>query len=307
MSVNPIIFDTDPGIDDTIALLYAKLMGCKTLAWVTVFGNASIDDVTTNAFMLRAFLRQPEIPIYKGSVKPLFKDGIQAECHGTTGIGDFSYPIPPADCIAGSAIEFYTKLLQSNESARILCLGPLTNIAESIQANGMMADNLKTKLIFLGGVFGAPGNVSPVAEFNVYNDPDAFEIVLSSGCLPVIIPAEVCRLVTVSRSEIGAAVPASLKDSVHKLVDGFIDYYTNDLSYGGFAGGVLYDLLVIMYACHPELFEGEYCCVSVDTSNGSNRGKTDIIQSTPNAFVIRSVNASAVKQRLFNALSQAGF
>lgn len=181
-----IILDTDPGIDDTLAIILA-LNSPELLveAITTVAGNVSQDKAHDNALKILEFLRVDDIPVAKGALKPLLKDVKNSEgFHGPDGLGDAVLPTPKLRSYEKSAIDVIKeKAEELSGELIIVAIGPLTNIASSIIAYPGITTRIK-ELIIMGGAFNVTsygyGNVTPVAEFNIWIDPEAAKIVLNS-------------------------------------------------------------------------------------------------------------------------------
>ena len=273
--MNPIIIDTDPGIDDALAILLACNLGLDIRAVTTVFGNSTIENCTNNAKYILNNLSGTS-PLYIGSSKPVTGEAMLASSHGESGLGNIdttnaqyshTQEMPAADYLA-TGLDFTHSLL---------CLGPLTNLANALAKN---PETLKhtDKLIIMGGAFSARGNITKFAEFNAYNDPEALKIVLDSaqkyGVETVIIPIEVCQKVTLSYAEL-QTLEASMTalPAIHDIVKPYIDYYVTDAEHGGFNGAVMYDLLVPLYLAKPDLFETKTARVDVALTS-EERGQT---------------------------------
>jgi len=294
------VIDTDPGVDDAMALAFAWGAELPVMAITTVFGNTSKDQCTQNALILRSLFHKESIPVYAGSSKPLKKETRLAESHGANGLGNFSGKTMNTSCASGNAQEYLSSI---KEPTTLLCLGPLTNIATFIQSNPKNINSIE-KIILLGGVFWELGNVSPYAEFNIYNDPDALDVVLKSGISTVIIPADACRSVTVTKEELDTQLKNAIaREHFRKISDVFIEYYQNNPTYGGFSGGVMYDVLVIGYVLKPDFFIIENFSISVDCSDAETRGKTSISSDGSEVQIVRSVDAAALKRSFFAAIN----
>ncbi len=294
------IIDTDPGVDDALALAFAWGANLPIAGITTVYGNASLKQCTENALTLRATFGKYATPIYMGSEIPLKKSMRLAESHGEKGMGNFMANLGLQDRSQGTFLSLFERLQQP---VTMLCLGPLTNIANLARQHPDQLQHIE-RIILLGGVFWGEGNVSPYAEFNIYNDPDALDILLNTKIPLVIIPADACRLVTISKEDLDNALAnAALREQFHKISDVFIEYYQNNTQYGGFSGGVMYDILVIGYALYPELFTVEPHKIVVDCNDGPRRGQTSFSEKGVSASVVRTVEADKLKNAFFSAVN----
>ena len=172
--------DTDGGIDDTLALILAfNAENLKILGITTVAGNVNVEKATKNVLNFLEIYELENIPVYKGSSKPLIKDLITAEyVHGSDGIGNLNLPQPIINAINEDYIEILKDIIDENPNELILItLGPLTNIAKLIKKHPNTVEKLK-EIIIMGGAFFVPGNVTEHAEFNIFVDAEAANIVM---------------------------------------------------------------------------------------------------------------------------------
>ena len=178
-----IIIDTDPGIDDAIAILLALSAEkeLEVLALTTVNGNVDVEKNTKNACRILEVAGRCDIPVYKGSNKPLVREKRGgAGVHGEDGLGDTGLPEPTKAPEAEDAVDFLVrKAREEKGNLTLLPIGPLTNIAKAVQRDPEFAKNIKEVVIMGGGE--KLGNVTPVAEFNFWEDPEAAKIVFAAG------------------------------------------------------------------------------------------------------------------------------
>lgn len=179
-----LIIDTDPGIDDSMAILMAfQTHEVDIIGLTTVFGNVSTEDASRNALLLCEIAGRPDIPVAEGSPEPL-KGGIPRVAdfvHGCDGLGNIYLPPPNMKKIEKSAAEFLVdKVSEYPGEVSVLALGPLTNIALAIKKDSSFSSKVK-RIVVLGGAFFCLGNVNPAAEANIYGDPEAADIVFTSG------------------------------------------------------------------------------------------------------------------------------
>lgn len=178
-----IIIDTDPGIDDAVAILLALAAKDKldVLALTTVNGNVGIDQVTKNAFKILDVAGRADIPVYKGNGKPLLRENDHCEeFHGDDGLGNLDMPDSEREPENESAVDFLIrKVREEKGEITLVPIGPLTNIAEAVQRDPEFVKNVKEIVIMGGAEHG--GNMSPHAEFNFWTDPEAAKIVFEAG------------------------------------------------------------------------------------------------------------------------------
>ncbi|KAK6140000.1 hypothetical protein DH2020_026274 [Rehmannia glutinosa] len=184
-----IIIDTDPGIDDSMAILMAfQSPDLEILGLTTIFGNVTTEDATRNALHLCELAGRPDIPVAEGSTEPLKRGTprIADFVHGSNGLGNIVIPPPKSkksEKSEKSASEFLVeKVSEYPGEVSILALGPLTNLAlvSCYKEDSSFASKVK-RVVVLGGAFFALGNVNPAAEANIYGDPEAADIVFTCG------------------------------------------------------------------------------------------------------------------------------
>jgi len=199
MQARRVIIDTDPGIDDALALILAfRSPELKVEAITTVAGNVPLEDATRNALQVLEVLDLSEPPpVARGAAKPLTREPLAARhVHGEDGLGDIAgllradgsvrYPEPTLSPVSESAVEVILELLRENpDEISIIALGPLTNIALAFEADPGVFSQVK-ELIVMGGAVNGIGNVAETAEFNFYADPHAASQVLRSG-IPIVV------------------------------------------------------------------------------------------------------------------------
>jgi pyrimidine-specific ribonucleoside hydrolase len=184
----PIVIDTDPGVDDAVAIMLALASPEVELrAVTTVFGNVALDATTANAGRLLALCDRADVPIAMGAARPLVhpQRELAAEWHGNDGLGGraatLPTPVPPG---TSTAIELLADVLRgSEEPVTLVPIGPLTNIALLLAAHPELTPRIG-RIVWMGGSLGA-GNTSGVAEFNAHCDPEAAHRVLTQADVPV--------------------------------------------------------------------------------------------------------------------------
>jgi inosine-uridine nucleoside N-ribohydrolase len=198
-----LIIDTDPGVDDAVAILMALAVPeIKILGLTTVGGNVPLARTTRNALALLQAAGRSEIPVAKGASRPLrgrFKYAPQF--HGPGGLSH-RLPDPSVGPVTKGAVEFLYDQLTADEPGEVavVALGPLTNIAQLLWERPFALEQAKN-IIVMGGAVNAPGNVTPKAEFNIYSDPVAAEVVLASGLPITLVDLAACRQVGISREQ----------------------------------------------------------------------------------------------------------
>lgn len=178
-----LIIDTDPGIDDALALLLAlsAKSELEVEAITTVNGNVGVDQVTKNVFRILDVAGRSDIPVYKGNGKPLMRENDNCEeFHGDDGLGNLGFKEVPGTVKEEHAVDFLIrKVREEKGEITLVPIGPLTNIAQAVQKDPEFAKNVKEVVIMGGAEHG--GNMSPHAEFNFWTDPEAAKIVFQAG------------------------------------------------------------------------------------------------------------------------------
>ena len=256
MTRKKVIFDTDPGVDDAMALLFLKgRADVELLAVTTVFGNAHVDITTRNALYLTDRF-DITTPVYRGAVDPLVQKRLEAPAfvHGHDGLGDVGvadgFHAEPA---VGAAHERIVELVRANPGeVTILAVGPLTNLALALQADPAVA-GLAREVVIMGGAFWANGNVSPVAEANIRCDPHAADIVFTAPWPLTAVGLDVTHETVLSRET--AAQLAEQNQAGRFLWDISRDYEALYQTRNGFAGCALHDVTAAIRVVRPDLFQ----------------------------------------------------
>ena len=186
MNKVPIILDCDTGVDDAIAImLINKIKKFDLKCITTVAGNVEIEKTTHNTLRVLQLINA-DIPVYKGAARPMFRNQITAaEVHGQDGLGGVNLPLgfnKVGDLPAWDVI--YHEAIRSNGLMEIITIGPLTNLGLAFTKYRDLGKYLK-RIVVMGGS-ATSGNITPAAEFNVYADPEAADIVFNSG-VPVVM------------------------------------------------------------------------------------------------------------------------
>ena len=297
-AVRRIIIDTDPGQDDAVAILLAlaspelEVMGITAVA-----GNVPLALTEKNARMICELAGRPDVRVHAGAVRPLVRRLVTAEhVHGRTGLDGPQLPEPTMPLQEMHAVDFIVQTLLAEEPGTVtLCpLGPLTNIAAALNRAPEIAGRIK-EIVLMGGGFFEGGNVTPAAEFNIYVDPHAAEIVFSSGVPIVMMPLDVTHkaLTTAKRVAAFRALGTSVGIATAEMLEFFERF--DEEKYGS-DGGPLHDPCVIAYLVRPELFRGRLCNVAVETGSEITMGMTVIdwwgVTDRPkNTMVMRDIDS----------------
>ncbi|QWK95302.1 pyrimidine-specific ribonucleoside hydrolase RihA [Plesiomonas shigelloides] len=291
----PIIIDCDPGHDDAIALILALASPkLNVLAVTTSAGNQTPDKTLRNALRILTLLGRHDIPVAGGAPKPLLRELIIADnVHGESGLDGPALPEPGFAPQALTAVELMAKTLRaSNEPVTLVPTGPLTNIALLLSAHPELKAKI-ARIVLMGGSAG-PGNWTPAAEFNIYVDPEAAEMVFSAGVPITMCGLDVTHVAQVMDEDIERirAITNPIARTVAELLDFFMIYHRDPK--WGFVGAPLHDPCTIAWLLRPELFTGIECHVSVETQGQYTVGMTVVDRyrlspHEPNATVLLGV------------------
>lgn len=284
-----IVIDTDPGIDDAVAILFALAEpGFDILGITTVAGNIGIRTTTHNAGRILALGGRSDLPVIAGASGPLARKGFDTvEIHGDDGLGGVAFPEPLKPPLDAPAAIWLADLLDAHEpgAVDILALGPLTNIAQLVLDRPDSA-RLIGRVIAMGGAIHEPGNVGPRSEFNITADPEAAAIVFASGLRVTLIPLDVTRKVRATRADTARLRASGLSAAIASadLVDAYFQFT---------AGGEsrpLHDPCVMIHALRPDLFGTQRLSLQVDVGGGPDAGALTVASEGPEIDVAMTVD-----------------
>ena len=282
----PVLIDTDPGIDDALALFLAwGTPGIQVETITTVAGNVSVELATTNVFRLLEAARPARRPrVARGAAAPLRQPlATAAHVHGDDGLGRLDrfrgpdgrprYPTPRLDLetrdgpdlILEAAARFGAELT-------VVALGPLTNVALALARDPERLRRVG-RIVVMGGAVAAPGNITPAAEFNFFVDPDAAAAVVGAGLPLDLVPLDVTRQVVLEASALEAALPLP-RGAARRLL---FDLTEHGFEFGaarGEGGIALHDPLAMALAVDPSLVGWEALHVAVETDSPLTRGRS---------------------------------
>lgn len=294
-----IIIDTDPGQDDAVAILLALASPeeLDVLGIVAVAGNVGLHHNANNARKVVELSGRRDIPVYAGCARPMRRALVTAEhVHGDTGLNGPDLPDPTIPLQDQHGVDFIIETLMAAEPKTItLCtLGPLTNIAMALVKEPRIAERVE-ELVMMGGAYFEVGNITPAAEFNIYVDPEAADIVLRSGIKITIQPLDVTHMMQGTPERLAAIrnIGNRSGQAVYEMLT-FSEQF--DLKKYGWAGAPLHDPTVIAYLLEPEIFEGRDCHVAIETASELTLGMTvtdfwHVTDKPHNAKFLRSGNA----------------
>ena len=272
----PIIIDTDPGQDDAVAILLALASPeIDVLGITAVAGNVPLRLTEKNARKICELAGKQETKVFSGAIRPMVRPLVTAEeVHGKTGLNGPQLAEPTMPLQEQHAVDFIVETLMREESGTVtLCaLGPLTNVAQALNREPKIAPRIK-QIVLMGGGFFEGGNVTPTAEFNIYVDPHAADVVLKSGIPIIMMPLDCTHkaLTTAKRTAAFRALGTTVGIAVADMLEFFERF--DEQKYGT-DGGPLHDPCVIAWLLKPELFAGRFCNVTVETSSELTMGMT---------------------------------
>jgi purine nucleosidase len=272
-----IIFDTDPGQDDAAAILMALASPAElvVIGIVAVAGNVPLHHTERNARKICELAGRADIPVFGGSEHPMGRKLVTAEhVHGKTGLDGPDLPEPKLKLQQKPGVDFLIETLRAAPAGEItLCtLGPLTDVATALTRAPEIAARIR-EIVMMAGAYFEGGNITPTAEFNVYVDPTAADIVFKSGVPITVMSLDVSHqlLMTPPRMQRLAAIGNRCGKA---LAEALTFSRTFDVNKYGTDGAPLHDPTVTAYLLKPELFKGREINVSIETSSELTMGMT---------------------------------
>ncbi|KKB12422.1 nucleoside hydrolase [Devosia geojensis] len=300
MTRRRVVIDTDPGLDDAVAILHALNCGrFDVLGLTTVAGNIGLDVVTRNAGRLLALMGRGDIPVFAGAAEPLVRKGIdEAAIHGDDGLGCVILP-EPAAAPGEDAVGWLADLLAREEpgTVDIFALGPLTNVATLVLLHPAAANRIG-RIIAMGGAIDEKGNVGPRSEFNLACDPEAADIVLRAGLDLTLVPLDVTRRVRADRDYVAGLRASGVAG---ETAAGLIEAYFHNAT--GRESRPLHDPCVMLLALAPEMFRIETRDLAVDLGGGPDAGALVGEGDTVAVKVAMGVDADAALALLAGGLA----
>jgi len=305
----PIIFDTDPGHDDAIALLLALASPeIEVLGVTPVSGNQTLDKTTTNALKILEFVDRTDIPVHVGCDRPLVREQFAAsDVHGESGLDGPELPPPKTKPAEGHAVDFIAKTLQERDGVVLVPVGPLTNIGLLLARYPGIEERV-ARIVLMGGAI-AEGNVTPAAEFNIWADPEAAHRVFTSGIDVTMVGLDVTHKALLKPDKVDELRGAG---RVGELVAALYDFYHghHERMYG-WGGSPVHDALAVAHVVSDRFMQTEHRYVQVDIGPEPGRGRTyvDLWQRTgnePNCHVGVDVDGPGFIDVLVDRLQSLG-
>jgi purine nucleosidase len=271
-----ILIDTDPGIDDAMAIFYALASPeLQVVGVTTVFGNAHTPTCTRNALRLLEIAERSDVPVAQGAHAPIAMPfrGPADFVHGADGQGNIDDRPPVATPLDLDATQFIIDTVMSSPGQITLVpIGPLTNIALALQAEPQLTANL-AGIVLMGGNAFCGGNASPAAEANILTDPEAADIVFAAACPIVMAGLDVTERTHMSGAQLDSIATVDNPRAQH--LSSILPFYRSfSLAASGLDGIFCHDSSVISYLLAPQHYTSVRHPIRVDTGNSVGRGKT---------------------------------
>ena len=270
-----ILIDTDPGIDDALAILLALASPEISLEGLSVVhGNCSLEQATINSLSILELADASHIPVARGCELPLVQPSLLApETHGNTGLGYAKPPEPKTRPIRQHGSDFLIERILSNPGEiTLVAIGPLTNVALAIRQEPRIVNALK-ELIIMGGAIRHEGNTTALAEFNTYVDPHAAYIVYHAGIPTTLVPLDVSYQCVLAQPDVDRLlqIDSPLTRFIADTTRFYMEFHDE---YQGVEGCVINDPIALALTFAPELCDYQHLPVDVDISSSVSLGKT---------------------------------
>ncbi len=306
----PLIIDCDPGKDDAVALLlaFAAPESFRILGITTVAGNVPLELTQHNARKICELAGQTHLPVYAGCPRPLLQPLHTAEAvHGHTGLDGPNLPDPQMPLQSTHAVDFLVDTLrQASEPITLAVTGPMTNVAMAIVKDPRILSHID-EIVFMGGS-AVEGNITPAAEFNIYVDPHAAHVVLTSGVKLTMIGLHVTHnvITTAQRLDRIRSLNTPVAEATAILLE---TYGRQEQARYHEPGAPLHDPCVIAYLLKPDLFKTQPLHVEVELNSSLTLGKTVVDRwqvrgRQPNVTVVTAVDAEGFYTLLLHYLAR---
>jgi inosine-uridine nucleoside N-ribohydrolase len=272
----PIIIDTDPGVDDAMAIFFAlRHPALDVIGLTTIFGNVTTELATVNALRLLDIAERPDIPVARGAADPLCVpySGAVAFVHGDDGQGNVDLAPSERLPVDRTAAEFIIEqVLARPGEVTLVPIGPLTNLALALRLEPRIAE-LVDEVVLMGGNALGLGNATPAAEANIRNDPEAADLVFGAAWRVTMVGLDVTHHVHMDNEHLRryGTIDHPMAQHIAAIVPFYRDFYRDRV---GIEGIYVHDSSAVAYLVAPELFTTEQWPLRVDCTDGISRGKT---------------------------------
>lgn len=302
-----ILIDCDPGHDDMVAIMLACASpGLELLGVTTVAGNQTGEKTFRNALRTLTLIRRTDIPVSRGADKPLLRPlTVAPEIHGVSGLDGAQLPEPAITGTGRHAVDFLVSaIMESREPITLVPTGPLTNVALALLKEPALAGKVKRIVLMGGAVYDS--NISPAAEFNIFVDPDAAQVVFRCGAPIVMVGLDATNKARLSFADIDEM--ASWNGAVSRVVAPLLRFFANtNREVFGFPGAPVHDALAVAHLLKPDIITTKRMNVEIETTGELTRGRTvadvyGISGRAANADVAMGVDQPAFKEMIFSAI-----
>jgi len=297
----PIVIDTDPGIDDCLALMLALNSPELDVRAISIsYGNTVVENAYRNCVEILTRIHQRRVPIGIGARRPLKRQlDVAADTHGPSGLGYAD--VPPAGVILDYARPLERLLEAQPDPVTLVTLGPVTSFALALRANPDLVRAKVSRHVAMIGNIEAAGNQTRFSEFNAWCDPEALATVLAAEIPTEMIGLDVTRRLIVKGNEVDR-----LAHSSQWLYDALRFYVEFHRKQEGLDGAVVNDVLAIAYLLQPEVLTSSDLRVTVDLGNGQSRGRTRLDPRGSFVRVAMEVLPAPVRRLLFERVLPSG-
>jgi purine nucleosidase len=291
----PVVIDTDPGIDDCLALLLALNSPELDVRGISIsYGNTVVENAYRNAVEILRKAKQPvRVPLGIGARRPLKRQlQVADDTHGPSGLGYAA--VPPAGVILDYVRPLERLLAAQPEPVTLVTLGPVTSLALVLRANpGLVRDKVGRHVAMIGNI-EAPGNQTRFSEFNAWCDPEALRAVLAAEIPTEMIGLDVTRKLVIKGNEVERLAQHS--PWLHDALRFYVEFHKKQ---EGLDGAVINDVLAIAYLLQPEVLTFSDLRLTVDVDDGQSRGRTKVNSKGSFTRVAMEVHAPPVRRLLF--------
>lgn len=299
MKNNPVIISCDPGVDDVMALLVAlNAPKLDVRLIVSSYGNCELSKTTKNTLHL-VELFEKSTPVAKGSDKPLKREAFKVDAHGGQGLGSYSYDKLKTFPLAGEGYKTMYNVLMANVPTKttILCFGPLTDVAKLLVYYPDAYRHIK-EIVFMGGQKDDITKQAPYREVNIALDPEAADLVLSSGVPLLMVPMDLGHMMFFTERQMGEIAKINnLGKKFAEMFDGYHDNHVKDAA-------ATHDLCAVLAISNPNLIKTEKARISIEYPTQLKTGciLTNLQSNNYNAKVGMDINIDEAKKVFLNAI-----
>jgi len=278
-----VILDTDPGVDDAMAIFLAlRSPEVKVEAITVVAGNVPLSLTLPNALRLVELAGRPEIPVAAGASSPLLRRLVTAKyAHGNNGLGGVELPEPKLKPVGESAVQLMSRMIHSSPGEiTIVAVGPLTNVAAALVSDSSLAAKIQSIVVMGGSLTG--GNITPSAEFNFYVDPEAARIVFDSGVPLTMVGLNVTNRVLMRDEQIRVleAVQNPVSQAAGKIMRATLNRWTKERQVSGFG---MHDPVTVAHVIDPTILTLKDYYVQIETTGELTAGESVAYARAPRA------------------------